>query len=69
MEQSAKDELEADGWLLGRGEPDARLDPFPPGIDAVIIAKQYVLLTVEDWLWQETEDPHEMSPVDGDIDQ
>lgn len=68
MEQSAKDQLEADGWLLERGEPDARLDPFPPGLDSVVIAQRYIP-AVEDWLRREVEDPNDVSPVDSDIDQ
>ena len=67
IEQSAKDQLEADGWLLDRGEQDATLDPFPPGLDAVLIAQRYIP-AVEDWLRREVEDPDDVSPVDGDID-
>jgi hypothetical protein len=66
IEQSAKDQLEVDGWLLERGEQDASLDPFPPGLDAVTIAQRYIP-AVEDWLRREVENPDDVSPVDGDV--
>lgn len=67
IEQSVKDQLEADGCLLERGEQDASLDPFPPELDAVLVAQRYIP-AVEDWLRREVEDPDDVSPVDGDID-
>jgi hypothetical protein len=67
IEQSAKDQLEVDGWLLERGEQDASLVPFSPGLDAVLIAQRYIS-AVEDWLRREVDDPDDVSPVDGDID-
>jgi hypothetical protein len=67
IEQSAKDQLEADGWLQERGEQDPTLDPFPPGLDAVSIAQRYIP-AVEDRLRREVEYPDDVSPVDGDID-
>ncbi|KAJ5860660.1 uncharacterized protein N7529_007970 [Penicillium soppii] len=60
------DQLEVDGWLLERGEQDASLDPFPPGLDAVIIAQRYIP-AVENWLRREVENPDDVSPVDGDV--
>lgn len=56
MEQSAKDQLMVDGWLRERGEQDASLDPFPIGLDAVIIAQRYIP-AMEHWLWREVENP------------
>jgi hypothetical protein len=67
IEQSVKEQLEADGWLLERGEQDASLDPFPPELDAVVVAQRYIP-AVEDWLRREVEDPDYVSPVDGEID-
>ena len=67
-EESANDQLEADGWLLERGERDSLLGPFPLGLDSVIVVQRYIP-AVEDWLQREVEDPDDVSPVDSDIDQ
>ncbi|OGE47368.1 hypothetical protein PENARI_c047G05696 [Penicillium arizonense] len=67
IEESVKDQLESDGWLLERGEHDSLLDPFSHELDAVIVAQRYIP-AVEDWLQREVKDPDYVSPVDGDID-
>lgn len=67
IERSVKDQLEADGWSLERGEQDALLDSFPQELDAIIVAQLYIS-AVEDWLQREVKDADDLSPVDGDVD-